>query len=238
MSHQLVCRALALVALLTPIAGRAQPAGGWPVRTFDSDGRIFASSATPKITWRLPEDFRHLGSIRFPLKEVAWVERQLFARMDNGRIERLMMLQFEGYMDGVDGSYSFGIPGDEGLAGSNYRFSPQRVRLGPFDFVHNTWAFDHGANVRENPEAEGDHTVRFLEERDWRLPDELIMSRFVTEIGDDARNELILFYLVPLAELGRSLEEFPDGGAPTVAFDELSELVFRESVAAFEGLVR
>lgn len=124
----------------------------------------------------------------------------------------------------------------DAAGGSNYRYSPRSVRLGSHDWVHNTWAFDNAASARENPEYESDMTIRFLAEQGIELPSEFIMSRFVRAVGKDARRELILSYLEPLAAHGRSLADFPDGGPPSEAYDRLSEEVTERSMAIFREL--
>ena len=68
------------------------------------------------------------------------------------------------------------------------------------------------------------------------LPPELIMSRFVRAVGEDARRELILFYMEPLALHGHTLADFPDGGAPSEAYDRLSAEVTTRSLAIFRAL--
>jgi len=228
-------RAPAVLVLLS-LAGAAGAAGpGRPVgaaadRRFDPESRVFRSTATPPLRLRVPPGFDYLGRLEFPLKGVAWVDRHLFADREGGRARRLIVLQFEGFLDGVDGAYRFRIPRGEGISGGNYRFSPEPVRLGGQEYVHNTWAFDQEKNAAEEPGAESYRTLRFLRERGVVLDAELIISRFVRAVGDDARHELILFYMEPLQASGHRLAEFPDGGPPRPAYDTLSAAVTRRSL--------
>ena len=55
-------------------------------------------------------------------------------------------------------------------------------------------------------------------------------------VGDDARRELILFYMEPLALHGHTLADFPDGEPPQVAYDRLSAGVKERSLAVFGRL--
>lgn len=184
----------------------------------------------------IPTEFRPLGRLEFALEDTAWVDRHLFAVVDGTSIQRLIILQFEGFLDGVDGAYSFAVPPAEQVAGSNYRFSPSPVRLGASDWVHNTWAFDHRASAEENPGRESDRTLELLAELGLRLEAELIMSRFVRAVGEDARRELILFYIEPLTASGHRLDEFPDGGPPSAVYDQLSTAVTERSLEIFRTL--
>jgi pimeloyl-ACP methyl ester carboxylesterase len=207
-----------------------------PARHFDPDRAVFTSAATPSFHLPLPEGFVYLGRLEFPLKGVAWVDRHLFAELDGRKILRTVVLQFEGFLEGATGVYSFGIPSGDAVAGSNYRFSPAPVALGSHDYVHNTWAFDQRASAEENPGLESDRLVRFLHGRGLEFDDAWIMSRFVRAVGPEARSEVILFYLVPLGERGHSLDEFPDEQPPSAGYDGLSETVTRESIEIFGKL--
>ena len=195
----------------------------------------FVSEHTPAMKMRVNDGLRYVGHIEFVLREIARVDRHHWVAADeDGRVQRLFILQFEGILDGVEGSYRFGIPGKDQIAGSNYRYSPEPVKLGDHEFVHNTWAYDNAANVRDNPEAEAARTGSFLKDRGFELAGELIMSRFARAVGEDRRNELIIFYLEPLSRHGHTISDFPDRGPVSAAFDALSAKVVERSLASFE----
>ena len=207
-----------------------------PRRRFEPGAGVFVSAATPSFSLLVPEGFVHLGRLGFPLKDIAWVDRHLFAELQDRRIIRMIVLQFEGLLEGAAGSYSFSVPSGEEVAGSNYRFSPEPVRLGKHRYIHNTWAFDQRESAHDNPGHESDRLLRYLEGRGLDFDDAWIMSRFVRAVGPDSRDEVILFYLVPLSERGHTLTEFPDGQAPSASYDQLSEAISRESLEIFGKL--
>ena len=153
-----------------------------------------------------------------------------------GGIDRLIILQFEHYIDGAQGRYKFAIPGV--LAGSNYRFSPHRIDLGGFGFVHNTWAFDFAENVSRNPSAESADTLELIRGGELQLDAELIMSRFVTEVGPSSRAELILFYLEPFADNGLTLIGLGESDVPRADYDAVSRSLTQRSLLAFDSLAR
>ncbi len=178
-----------LVATLAALPSRAaEPAASpSPHCGFDAERRLFVSEAMPALELPIPEGCDYLGRLEFPIKDQAWSDRHLFARADGRRIERLVVLQFEGFLPEIEGRYGFSIPRSDQVAGSHYRFSPERIELGGYGYVHDTWAFDHRANAAENPGLESERTLRHLESEGWELADELIMSRFVREVGDARR---------------------------------------------------
>ena len=205
-------------------------------RSFDPETRIFSSSADPKFELTIPADYLYLGRLSFPLKGIAWVDRHVFAKLSGNTVERAIILQFEHMLDGHEGAYAFGVPPEGQRAGANYRFSPERIDLGSHAYVHNTWAFDQREGATQQPGSESDRTLRYLDGRGLEIDDALIMSRFVREVGEARRRELILFYLEPLAARGHSLADFPDGGPVSSRYDSLSTKVTDESLSIFRTL--
>lgn len=214
------------------VASPANPAE----RGFE-DG-VFVSDAMPELRLRVDPRFEYIGASSFVLKEIADVERHHWVTTKNGKVTAMIILQFEGLRDGIDGGYKFEIPNPAEIAGSNYRYAPERVELGGLEFVHNTWAWDNGRSIRENPGSEPAHTARLLAEHEYEVSDELIMARFVTEVGPEMRDELIVFYIEPLAAHGKSLADFPDGGPPSDAYDGISTLIKQRSLRAITWLER
>lgn len=124
------------------------------------------------------------------------------------------------------------------MASSNHRVSPERIDLGGFPFVHNTWAFDVVDNVDRNPHAESADTLELIRSGNLLLDTELIMSRFVTEVGPTHRAELILFYLEPLAAHGLTLEGLGESEVPSTDYIAASRSVTQRSLAVFDSLTR
>ena len=197
---------------------------------------LFRSEARPKVRIRVEPRLEYVGSFDFVLKKKAAVQRHHWVEVKDGRVESVLIFQFEGFLPGVLGSYRFKIPEGAAIAGSNFRFSPAPLRLGSHEFIHNTWAFDQRAQVRSSPGAEADRTLRFLEERGYRVDDAVVMSRYVRAVGADRRHELIIFYIEPLRRSGHTIDEFPDAPEPSPAFDRLSAMVTERGERAFQVL--
>jgi len=203
----------------------------WAADRHVKDG-VFYSDANPVLTLRVDPALDYVGLLRFPLMETSNVERHVWVAAEDSQVTTLLIFQFETIMTGVDGTYRFNIPGGARQAGSNFRYTPERIELGDHAYVHNTWAFDLGETARLNPRAESAHTTRMLAENGYELPNEFIMSRFVTEVGEDSRSEFIIYYMESLRAHGKSLEDFPDGGPPIEAYDTLSQSVKQRSLEA------
>lgn len=195
---------------------------------------VFVSESTPELQIRIDDRFRYLGRDRFVVKGIAHADRHHWVAARDGVVQAMIVLQFEGFLEGVDEQYRYRIPPGDNVAGSNYRFSTEAVVLGGAEYIHNTWAYDNAENARKNPGAEADRTRRFLTERGYRMDDEVIMSRWVRVVGEERRDELIVFYIEPLAIHGHRVEQFPDGGPVSDVFDRLSERVTRRARESFD----
>ncbi len=221
-----------LIVIACLLAGQAAYSEG---HRYVSDS-IFVSESTPPIRIRVKEDFKYLGNSSFILKDIANVDRHHWVLADDAEVEAMVIVQFEGLRDGVDGKYQFGIPEGADIAGSNFRYSPIRLYLGNDSYVHNTWAYDNGESMKNSPGAESTFTARLLEEHGYTMQDHLIMSRFVREVGPKQRDELIVFYIEPLSNHHKTLDQFPDGGPANEDFDRLSEEITRRSLIVIQVL--
>jgi hypothetical protein len=197
---------------------------------------VFISTADPEFRIRVDERFSYIGNTELVLKKIAHCDRHYWVDTTTDKtIRAMVVLQFEGFLDGVNEKYQFSVP-EEDAAGSNYRFSPKLVRIGNSDYVHNTWAFSHAADAKQNSGAESERTIEFLSGRGYKLDNELIMSRFVRAVGDESRKEFIVFYMEPLRTHGHSLADFPDGGPASQVYDRLSALITERSISAITFL--
>ncbi|MDH3638622.1 MAG: hypothetical protein OES09_09175, partial [Gammaproteobacteria bacterium] len=171
-----------------------------PLRSFH-DG-FLVSRLDPAMRVRIAPGFEYLGPETFMLGETHEAERHHFVTGDGNQVTALLVFQFERILDGVEGQYEFNIPPEKHIAGSNYRFALQPVRLGSHEYVQNTWAFNTRESARENPGKESDRTLQLLERHGYRIDDGLIMARYVRAVGADQRKEVIVFYMEPLSGSG------------------------------------
>ena len=207
-----------------------------------SEGRtykngVFQSRSLPAIQIEIPKEYEYLGNTAFELTGEANVDRHHFVDGDSaGEMRRAIILHFEGFLPDVDQTYNYRIPKPEFRAGPDARFSDDFIRLGDADYIHNTWFFDAAQNIRENPDRELARSARLFKEHGYRLPDELMMSRFVRVVDEARKHEFILFYLEPLAKTGLRAASFVEGGAGAAVFDSLSAGITERSRNAFRVL--
>lgn len=224
-SNALVKIAYLLSGIMT--AASAQAASGQttvppqPARSVQNN--VLISSALPQTRVQVAEEFAYLGKFEFTLKAMAYGERHVFVDEHEGKVQRLFIFQFEGFLPDNANTYNYDFSQAEAMAG-------YRVR-------HNTWAYSNEQSQRESPQGEGALTAQFIRSKGLELEDELMMSRFVLVVDEARRHELILFYLENASATGYRIASFYDGqDTPTPHWQEISEGLEARSRASFKIL--
>ena len=140
---------------------------------------VLYSADLPEISVQVAEEFEYLGKFDFTLKGIAYGERYIFADVQNLKVERLFIFQFEGFLPNNEHTYNYDFSRAEEIAG-------YRVR-------HNTWAYSNSQSQLEASKGEGALTAFFLASKGLQLEEELMMSRFLMVPDDERRHELIIF---------------------------------------------
>jgi hypothetical protein len=164
------------------------------------EGNAVVSPAAPAARIEVDKDLSHVGSLAFVLKDVADVERAVFARPgDGGRVKALFIAQFESVRPGVKGGYSFAVTNP--------------TRLGKHDYQTTVGFFNFAQAAAASPGAEADHTKAFLAKHRLDVDkDDFLVARYARVTDDAKRSEVILFYYENLAELGVTRAELGPGG--------------------------
>jgi len=158
------------------------------------------SLKNPPIRIDVDEQMPHIGILNFKLKEVAQVERYIYARHDEGkRIQRLFIAQFEAFIPGIKGDYKFQV------------INP--TRLGNHDYQTDIGIYNFAERIAANPGAEAEHTKALLDKSGLKADDDFLVARYARITSDDKRSELILFYLENLKDLGLTRAELEPNGS-------------------------
>ena len=87
------------------------------------EGNCLYSSDIPAIRVQLARSLEYLGNLKSKIHDVAHIDNYYFAdRDENGIIQRIVYLQFEGYFPEVEGSYEYP--------------NTQPIQMANFDFVY------------------------------------------------------------------------------------------------------
>jgi hypothetical protein len=146
-------------------------------------GQVLTSTRLPAIRMRFDKRFKYVGSQKFVLYGRAQAEQHFFVDADaRRRIRRMYMLQFEGYLPGIDASY-------------NYE-AKETVKLGGVDYMVNV---ENVPNVKaalgQQPESDAARAVAFLEGKGYSVGESVRYQRFVRLVDESKRNEFIMLYV-------------------------------------------
>ncbi|HEX8248377.1 MAG TPA: nuclear transport factor 2 family protein [Pyrinomonadaceae bacterium] len=173
--------------------------------------KIF-SQENPSVRIEVDEQLQNVGILNFILKNVARVERYVYAHHDESkRIRRLFIAQFEAYLPGVKGGYTFEVKNP--------------TRLGNFDYQTDIGVYNFAERIAANPGAEPEVTKALFDRNGLKVEDDYLVARYA-RITDavDKRHELILFYFENLRDLGFTRAQLESNGNRTPKAEKL----FRE----------
>jgi hypothetical protein len=174
---------------------------------------VIVSTELPAIRIEVDKSLKHVGNLHFDLNKVAHVERVIFVDADQERIKRMFIVQFEGFLEGVNASYNYPL------------HNP--LTLGKHTYGSDLFLRDVAEYIRKNPAAEQARTTAFLKEKGYQHADMQMMARFCRIVGDAKRHEILLFYFENADVAGLSAADFDKQGNVLEAKKPLTQ-AFRE----------
>lgn len=207
-------RVLVLLVLVLAVSVSAQT----PNRKVENN-TIFSDSL-PIIRILVNGRFKYAGRFNFKIRDVAAGERFVFIDEKDGKVKRMFIAQFEGFLPHIDDYF-------------RYSFANAQT-FGSHKFRHNTWAFDNRESIKKNPDGESALTTVFLKSKGYSLEDELMMSRFITVPDKAKKHELILFYFENLSSTNHRLSDFYKGDDDTSVWKRISKDLKERSLKSFK----
>lgn len=176
--------AAVFVGLLLPAYACAQTAGKPEAAQARSvKGQVLTSTSLPPVRIKFARPFKYIGSQSFILYGTARAEQHFFVDADErGRIRRMYMLQFEGRLPGVEGSYNYPATQTVNLSGQPYLANSEAVQ-------------SVAAALKANPQSDVARAASFLESKGYRVGESIVFQRFVRLVDEAKRNEFILLYV-------------------------------------------
>lgn len=175
------------------------------------EGRTLVSQAMPPIRLKFDKEFDYVGTQSFILYNSAQVEQYFFVDAKEGRIKRMFMVQFEGYLPTNTHTYDYKIK--------------ETVKLGGLDFMYDTNVVNVPAFRKQYPDSDAGRAAAFLEGKGYLLEGEdIVYQRYVRLVDETRRNELLVIYYENLKGTGLTAADLAADGR--AAADR--ERVFRE----------
>ena len=146
-------------------------------------GRVLISTYLPPIQVRFDKRFKYVGSQKFILYDRAQVEQYFFVDADKqGRIKRMYMVQFEGYLPNINATYDYPATKTIDLGGQTYIVNAETIP-------------SVAAALKLAPQSDVARAASFLEGKGYRINDSIMFQRFVRLVDAAKRNEFILLYI-------------------------------------------
>jgi hypothetical protein len=164
---------------------------------------------------RVDPSLAYVGASSFDIKGVALAERHYFVEADVRRVRRMLVVQFEGFLDSNEEVYRYSLPNPVILGGETF----------------GSWVF--GFSVASATAPELDDTLRVMSAHGLELEDEQVFARFARIVGDDARHEVLVFYQENIRDLGHSLDELCEDGVVRPQFADVARALEQRALASF-----
>lgn len=170
---------------------------------------VLISTDRPAIAISVDEQFSYVGRHPVRIRDVAAGERFVFVDADHNRAERLLIVQFEGFLPGVDGQYRYDL--SESPVVANYPFRS------------NGFAFNMANAIENNPGDEAAGTHAFLLAQGYTAPADWMMWRSLTVDGEARRDEMIIFYVEGADAKGLTLGDLYRDDAETATWRNIQQ---------------
>jgi hypothetical protein len=189
-----------------------------PERTVE--GGVLISRRDPAIRLAFAGAVEYAGADRWVLYDVADCEVHVFVEAGaQRRVKRLYWVQFEGYLPDVPHRYEYDSPG--------------RVTMGGLEFFADGGAQRSDAPYRR-PDSDREHVVNLITAKGYRLPEALMIQRFVHLTDDTRRRELMIIYAEDLAPTGHSVDDLREGGKAADRWPKIEKALRRRALAGIK----
>lgn len=146
------------------------------------EGNRIVSPALPPVEITVDPVFAYVGGPSFQLYGIAHAEQHLFVVADEQHtIQRLVWVQFEGYLPDNQRTYRYRVT--------------QTVDLGGVPFIYDIDTAAVGPEIAERPDSDFAAAMDHLRAHGYGIPEEEVQTqRFVHLIEPDNRHELMIIY--------------------------------------------
>jgi hypothetical protein len=146
-------------------------------------GQVLTSTHLPAIRVRFDDKFKYVGTQKFILYDKAEVEQYFFVDADSQRrIKRMYMVQFEGFLPGIDAAYDYPATETVTLGGQTYLVNAETIPNVP-------------AALKQIPGSDVARAASLLESKGYRISESIRFQRFVRLLDEAKRNEILLLYI-------------------------------------------
>lgn len=150
------------------------------IRSIKND--LILSPSLPRLAVRYSPDFIYLGDLQYIARDTYHVEAFIFITPSSiGHATRLLLVQFQGFLENREGSYEFLPQPVVVLDGEEYQYERYFLNL------ENDFTRFPGSDLA--------HAADYIRQRAYTLAGDMIHQRFQRLVSLDGRNLLSISYL-------------------------------------------
>jgi hypothetical protein len=190
-----------------------------PIKERDVVGSLLTSTYLPPIRIQVDPAFHYLGKLQFTLYNVAQVEVFVFVVADRQHATRVLLFDFEGYLE--DNTYTYEYP------------TTATVNLGGQEYLADAWLLTDELLAQQRPDSDVIQIFTFIQQQGYTLPNTAMVQRFVRLVDAAKRNELLVFYIEALASLGVSEAERSAEELAPAQRERITQAVGERAIASF-----
>ncbi|NKB33267.1 MAG: hypothetical protein GKR91_09225 [Pseudomonadales bacterium] len=168
---------------------------------------VLISGQQPRLALRIDSPFEYVGVHEFDIRGIAGGTRHVWVDAENNRIQRMFVVQLEGFYSEADGQYHYDLSQSPEVAGYLWR--------------SNGYSFDLSETRQEDPGNESSITATYLEEKGFELPDLILMWRSLTVVNETRTHEAILFLMESGDEHGLEISDIYRNNESTDLWKEI-----------------
>jgi hypothetical protein len=177
------------------LSGSASVSGQENLRTVKKN--ILKSEKSPPIRLKFNKKFKYAGSQSFILFDNSQVEQHYFVLADKKmNAKRIYTVQFESFLPGNTETYDYKIDDKLNLAGDDFMV----------DFIAGNiqYALD------KRPDSDTARRWKYLKEKNYKLPAEVIGRRFIRLLDESKRSEILIIYQEDVQNFKTNLTELDE----------------------------
>lgn len=166
-----------------------------PIRAVKED--MILSPYLPRLGVRISEDYIYLGDLQYISQSTHHIEDFIFlCPSSQGHVSRLLVVQFDGFLDHKEGIYADADGANIDLAGDEYH--------------HNLTLIDLPAFYKKSQGAHLFHAADYVRQRSYTLAGEMIYHTFLRMVTEDCRNRFSIHHMVQPGDPGLSPERLAE----------------------------
>ena len=150
------------------------------IRTMEGDTII--SPASPRLRVRIDPTLIYLGDLQYLLHQTNRVQEFVFIDVNSlGHVTRIMLVQFQGFLESKVGKYDHPVH--------------QTVRLSGQEYLYDVFFINLPEYIAAHPESEIARAADYIRQRAYTLSGDVVYQRFLRLVDAENRNQMIIAYM-------------------------------------------